>query len=95
MNSDSSKTPQDSNQIEQSGSLSLQDVYSSSSGTDERPKVRQAALSFIFVTVLLDVLSLALLIPILPTLIEREFLDGDTVRAAQVTGVFATTWALM
>lgn len=59
------------------------------------PKVRQAALSFIFVTVLLDVLSLALLIPILPTLIEREFLDGDTVKAAQITGIFATVWALM
>lgn len=40
-------------------------------------------------------LSLGLLIPVLPTLIEREFVNGDTVRAAQVSGWFATTWALM
>jgi MFS transporter, DHA1 family, tetracycline resistance protein len=63
--------------------------------TSKQPAPRQAALNFIFVTVLLDVLSLALLIPVLPTLIEREFLDGDTVRAAQITGVFGTVWALM
>ena len=56
---------------------------------------RQAALVFIFVTVLLDVLSLGLLIPILPTLIEQEFLGGDTVRAAQFTGLFGSVWALM
>lgn len=70
-------------------------VTDSSANKGSRPAPRQVALNFIFVTVLLDVLSLALLIPILPTLIEREFLNGDTVRAAQITGVFATVWALM
>ncbi|MBX3423529.1 MAG: TCR/Tet family MFS transporter [Pirellulaceae bacterium] len=59
------------------------------------PGTRPAALRFIFITVLLDVLSLGLLIPVLPTLIEQEFLGGDTVRAAQYTGLFGTTWALM
>jgi DHA1 family tetracycline resistance protein-like MFS transporter len=56
---------------------------------------RQGGLHFIFITVLLDVLSLALLIPVLPSLIEREFLAGDTARAAQITGIFGTVWALM
>ncbi|HAC91051.1 MAG TPA: tetracycline resistance MFS efflux pump [Planctomycetaceae bacterium] len=65
--------------------------------TDESAahRPRQAALRFIFITVLLDVLSLALLIPVLPTLIEQEFLGGDTQRAAQITGVFGAVWALM
>lgn len=65
--------------------------------TDESAahRPRQAALRFIFITVLLDVLSLALLIPVLPTLIEQEFLSGDTKRAAQVTGIFGAVWALM
>jgi MFS transporter, DHA1 family, tetracycline resistance protein len=57
--------------------------------------VRQAALKYIFVTILLDVLSLGLLIPILPTLIEQKFVDGNTVRAAQVAGQFAIIWAMM
>ena len=59
------------------------------------PPVKQAALTFIFFTILLDVLSLGLLIPVLPTLIEQEFVGGDTVRAAQISGLFGTTWALM
>jgi MFS transporter, DHA1 family, tetracycline resistance protein len=56
---------------------------------------RQPALNFIFITILLDVLSLGLLIPVLPTLIERDFLGGDTAMAAQVSGLFSTLWALM
>lgn len=56
---------------------------------------KQAALNFIFFTILLDVLSLGLLIPVLPTLIEKEFVGGDTVRAVQISGWFGTTWALM
>lgn len=56
---------------------------------------KRATLLFIFVTVLLDVLSLGVIIPVLPKLIESEFLGGDTAKAAIYTGLFGTVWALM
>jgi len=52
------------------------------------------ALPFIFVTVLLDVLSFGIIIPVLPKLIER-FMGGNTARAAEIYGLFGTVWALM
>ena len=55
---------------------------------------RRAALAFIFVTVLLDVLGFGLIIPILPKLVT-SFVDGDTGRGAQIYGLFGTVWALM
>jgi len=54
----------------------------------------QAALPFIFVTILLDVLSFGIIIPVLPKLIER-FMSGDTARAAEIYGLFGSVWALM
>jgi MFS transporter, DHA1 family, tetracycline resistance protein len=55
---------------------------------------RRAALNFIFITVLLDMLALGIVVPVLPRLVV-DFLRGDTARAAEVIGLFATTWALM
>ncbi len=55
---------------------------------------RKAAVTFIFITVVLDVLAMGIIIPILPRLIT-DFLNGDTARAAEMFGVFATVWALM
>ncbi len=55
---------------------------------------RRAALSFIFITVVLDVLALGVVIPVFPKLVER-FLGGDTPRAAEIYGLFGTVWALM
>jgi MFS transporter, DHA1 family, tetracycline resistance protein len=55
---------------------------------------RRAALAFIFVTVVLDVLALGIIIPVLPRLVE-DFLHGNTARAAEVYGLFGTTWAFM
>ena len=55
---------------------------------------RRAALIFIFVTVVLDVLALGIIVPVLPALVV-EFLGGDTARAAETYGLFATAWALM
>lgn len=52
------------------------------------------ALAFIFCTVLLDVLSLGLMIPVLPTIV-LGFMGGDTAGAAEVFGLFATVWGLM
>ena len=55
---------------------------------------RQAALAFIFVTVVLDILALGIVIPVLPHLVE-DFMGGDTAGAAKVYGLFGTVWALM
>lgn len=54
---------------------------------------RRAAITFIFITVVLDVLSLGVTIPVLPTLV-KQFV-GDAVDAAPYYGMFATVWALM
>lgn len=55
---------------------------------------RRAALTFIFITVVLDILAMGIIIPVLPKLIE-DFLGGDTARAAEIFGVFGTVWAGM
>ncbi|MBX3235875.1 MAG: TCR/Tet family MFS transporter [Nitrospiraceae bacterium] len=55
---------------------------------------RRAAVSFILFTVLLDVLSFGIIIPVLPKLVE-EFMGGNTAQAAQMYGLMGTSWALM
>ena len=55
---------------------------------------RPAAVRFIFITVVLDVLAVGIIIPVLPHLIQN-FVGGDTVRAANWYGIFGTVWALM
>ena len=55
---------------------------------------RQAAVLFILVTVLLDMLSFGIVIPVLPKLVE-QFLGGDTAQAAVIYGLMGTAWALM
>jgi len=53
---------------------------------------RKAALVFIFVTVLIDVLAFGLIIPVLPHLVE-EFAGGDTATAAYWIGAFGFAFA--
>ena len=55
---------------------------------------RTAALSFIFVTVLIDMLAFGMIIPVLPMLVQN-FVGGNAARAAEIYGVFGTAWALM
>ena len=55
---------------------------------------RHAAFGFIFVTVLLDMISMGMIVPLLPKLIS-DFLNGNTARASEYIGLFTTTWALM
>src|SRR5271154_2176172 len=55
---------------------------------------RNAAFGFIFVTVLLDMVSLGMIVPLLPKLIS-DFLRGNTARASEYIGLFTTAWALM
>jgi MFS transporter, DHA1 family, tetracycline resistance protein len=59
-----------------------------------RPAPRRAAVTFIFITVVLDVLALGIIVPVLPALVV-DFLGGNTARAAEIYGLFATAWALM
>ncbi len=56
------------------------------------PSARKAALIFIFITVLIDVLSFGVIIPVLPGLV-REFTGGDFARAAWWVGAFGTLFA--
>jgi DHA1 family tetracycline resistance protein-like MFS transporter len=55
---------------------------------------RRAAIAFVFVTVLLDVLALGMIIPVLPGLVT-QLVGGDLGDAAHVVGVFGTVWAFM
>ena len=57
-------------------------------------KARKAAVVFIFVTVMLDMLALGLIAPVLPKLI-LNFLGGNAASAATWIGVFGTVFALM
>ncbi len=62
--------------------------------TTNAPAARRAAIGFIFVTALLDVMSLGLIIPVLPNLV-KSFVGGDTASASRWVGLFGTSWALM
>ncbi len=55
---------------------------------------RRAALAFIFVTVLIDMLAFGMIIPVLPILVQ-DFVGGNASRAAAMYGLFGTAWALM
>ena len=57
-------------------------------------KPRRAALAFIFITVVLDMLALGMIVPVLPKLVE-DFMHGNTALAAEYVGLFATVWAAM
>jgi DHA1 family tetracycline resistance protein-like MFS transporter len=59
----------------------------------QRPPKR-AALAFILVTIMLDMLAMSLVIPVLPRLV-LTFMHHDTAIASRVIGVFGTVWALM
>ena len=58
-----------------------------------RPARRPAA-TFIFFTVLLDMLALGMIAPVLPRLIE-SFLGGDASAASKMLGIFGTVFAAM
>jgi MFS transporter, DHA1 family, tetracycline resistance protein len=58
------------------------------------PAPRTAAVAFIFITVVFDVLALGIIIPVLPRLVE-DFMGGNTGKAAEIYGLFGSVWALM
>lgn len=55
---------------------------------------RFAATTFIFVTVLIDMLGVGMIGPVLPKLIA-SFAGNNYPSAARIIGIFATVWALM
>ena len=55
---------------------------------------RQAALAFIFVTIILDTLGFGITIPTLPLLI-KQFTGGDSAAAGAINGLFLTIFGLM
>ena len=55
---------------------------------------RKAAIVFILITVVIDMLAFGMIIPVLPLLVE-SFIKGDPVRGAEVYGLFGTAWAIM
>src|SRR3989440_2783606 len=57
-------------------------------------KSRQAAVIFVFITVVLDMLALGLIAPVLPKLV-LSFLNNDMKRAANWNGIFLTVFAVM
>ncbi len=57
------------------------------------PKVRRAAIAFILVTAVLDIVAMGIVIPVLPHLIE-EFV-GSNAQAGLLNGLFIALWAGM
>src|SRR5882757_8064064 len=55
---------------------------------------RRAAVTFVLITVALDMLTIGIIAPVLPKLV-LEFLSGNTARSAEIYGLFGTVWALM
>jgi DHA1 family tetracycline resistance protein-like MFS transporter len=55
---------------------------------------RQAAVVFIAITVVIDVLGFGVIIPVLPRLVQ-QFMGGNPARGAAMFGLFGTVWALM
>lgn len=58
------------------------------------PPARKAALAFIFVTVLLDILAFGIIIPVLPRLI-KQMAGGNMVAAADWVGIIGTVFAIV
>ncbi|MBN9271406.1 MAG: MFS transporter, partial [Mesorhizobium sp.] len=54
---------------------------------------RQAAIAFIFVTAVLDIVAMGIIIPVLPSLIEEY--AGSNASAGWINGVFVALWAGM
>jgi MFS transporter, DHA1 family, tetracycline resistance protein len=55
---------------------------------------RRAATVFIFITVLIDMLTFGMIGPVLPKLIA-SFLRNNYATAAEIIGIFGTVWAIM
>jgi len=55
---------------------------------------KQAAIGFIFITMLLDVIGWGIIIPVIPALIE-QLIDGDISEAAKIGGWLTFAYAIV
>lgn len=62
--------------------------------SEVKPEKRPAALSFIFITLLIDVIGLAIIIPVFPKLIEG-LIHGDISDASKMSGLLLVAYAVM
>ena len=62
--------------------------------TEIKQEKRPAALSFIFITLLIDVIGLAIIIPVFPKLIEG-LIHGDISDASKMSGLLLVAYAVM
>ncbi|PNS08803.1 TCR/Tet family MFS transporter [Solilutibacter silvestris] len=58
------------------------------------PQVRRAAVAFIFITVMLDVLAIGVIIPVLPHII-KDMAGGSFIEATRWSGWFGTAFMVM
>ncbi len=79
-----------------SESVAIQTSSSSDNAgsTDDLSRPRKAAIAFILLTLLLDILGIGIVIPVLPELV-KQFVGGDTSTAGLYVGVIAATYSLM
>ncbi|MEY2793683.1 MAG: hypothetical protein RJA76_1675 [Bacteroidota bacterium] len=57
-------------------------------------KTKNAAIGFIFITILIDVLGIGIIVPVMPTLI-RSFTGGDLSTASRYSGLLMASYAIM
>lgn len=57
-------------------------------------KNKNAAIGFIFITILIDVLGIGIIVPVMPTLI-RSFTGGDLSNASRYSGFLMASYAVM
>ncbi len=62
--------------------------------TQSKAKSQSGGFIFVFITVALDMLSIGLIVPVLPNLIN-EMTGGDISEASKYVGLFSMLWAMM
>ena len=73
--------------------MSSNDTNSQSDKVDESNSPRKAAIAFILLTLVIDIIGIGLVVPVLPELV-KEFVGGDASTAGRYVGVIAATYSL-
>ncbi len=73
--------------------LSSNDTNSPFDKVNESNTPRKAAITFILLTLVIDIIGIGLVVPVLPELV-KEFVGGDTSTAGRYVGVIAATYSL-
>ena len=73
--------------------MSSNDTNGQSDNVDESNTPRKAAIAFILLTLVIDIIGIGLVVPVLPELV-KEFVGGDASTAGRYVGVIAATYSL-